>query len=365
MKTFIHGGFECSSHIQNGQRLDLIETTGHIRWVRNDYKALSDIGVKVVREGLLWNKVDNKGRYDFSNYLPIVKAANEFGMEVIWDFCHYGFPDDLTTDSEDFIERFENFAIEAYLFLKENLDSDIHICLMNEPSFLSKNLEENSEFDSSRLGCSKSLGNIKRIICKAIIDTSKILKSMGPITLYHIDPLIHIAYKDEELREEVRWMRETQFESLDIVLGRIEKELGGEESLVDIIGVNHYPYSNWWHGGEMISQNNPFYHSLSKQLSYVRSRYSQPIYISETGMEGPERSDWVDYVVNEVRNFDDVIGVCIYPITDYPGWADNRYCDCGLLSYPNEDGIREIYEPLKNSIQKALTQVDRGAIISL
>ena len=26
-----------------------------------------------------------------------------------------------------------------------------------------------------------------------------------------------------------------------------------------------------------------------------------------------------------------VIGLCLYPIADYPGWDDGRHCRCGLI----------------------------------
>lgn len=47
------GGFECADH-QNafGERIDLIELTGHNRFIHEDYQRLSNIEIKTVREGI-------------------------------------------------------------------------------------------------------------------------------------------------------------------------------------------------------------------------------------------------------------------------------------------------------------------------
>ena len=41
------------------------------------------------------------------------------------------------------------------------------------------------------------------------------------------------------------------------------------------------------------------------------------------------------YVQNEVAHAQRegilVLGICHYPIMDYPGWLDNRHCECGII----------------------------------
>jgi hypothetical protein len=34
-------------------------------------------------------------RYDFSSVLPMLRFARKAGLQVIWDLCHYGWPDHL------------------------------------------------------------------------------------------------------------------------------------------------------------------------------------------------------------------------------------------------------------------------------
>jgi hypothetical protein len=41
-----------------------------------------------------------------------------------------------------------------------------------------------------------------------------------------------------------------------------------------------------------------------------------------------------------------VLGICLYPVVDFPGWDDFRITDVGLFSAPQADGRRRTYTPL-------------------
>ncbi len=56
-------------------------------------------------------------------------------------------------------------------------------------------------------------------------------------------------------------------------------------------------------------------------------------------------------VETAIENGVPVNGVCMYPILDIQGWVDNRPCPVGLLSSPDEEGRRSIYEPLAREIR--------------
>ena len=40
----------------------------------------------------------------------MLEAARAAGVQVVWDLCHYGWPDDLDVFSPAFVERFARFA---------------------------------------------------------------------------------------------------------------------------------------------------------------------------------------------------------------------------------------------------------------
>jgi hypothetical protein len=46
-----------------------------------------------------------------------------------------------------------------------------------------------------------------------------------------------------------------------------------------------------------------------------------------------------------------VLGVCLYPVVNHPGWDDDRHCYNGLWDYADANGEREIYDPLARELQ--------------
>src|SRR5436309_6361256 len=111
-RSFWMVGFECSCHRRNdGRRLDLIAATGHDRFAAEDYARVRGLGVWTVRDGARWHRIERSpGRYDLSSLLPRVRAAREAGLQVIWDLCHYGWPDGLDIFRPEFVDRFADYA---------------------------------------------------------------------------------------------------------------------------------------------------------------------------------------------------------------------------------------------------------------
>ncbi|MEJ7713766.1 MAG: hypothetical protein WKF84_28945 [Pyrinomonadaceae bacterium] len=48
----------------------------------------------------------------------MLRAAREEGMQVVWDLCHYGWPEDLDIFSSQSIKRFASLARSFALLLK-------------------------------------------------------------------------------------------------------------------------------------------------------------------------------------------------------------------------------------------------------
>src|SRR3954471_16015291 len=89
--SFWLGGFESACHInRTGQRLDMLAVTQHDQQAAEDYALLRSIGIKTARDGLRWHLIEQRaGQYDFSSFLPMFKAAQKQGIQVIWNLCHY------------------------------------------------------------------------------------------------------------------------------------------------------------------------------------------------------------------------------------------------------------------------------------
>ena len=90
-------------------------------------------------------------------------------------------------------------------------------------------------------------------------------------------------------------------------------------------------------------------------LRELYDRYRRPLFIAETGIENEARPAWLRYVGCEVRRAIregvPVLGVCLYPVVNHPGWDDDRHCYNGLWDYADANGEREIYVPLARELQ--------------
>lgn len=364
-KSFFIGGFECSTHRgRDGRRHDLIAATQHDRFALEDFKRLKSRGIRVAREGLRWHLIEPQPeRYDFSSVAPILRAAQETGVQILWDLFHYGFPDDTNPFEPDFIYRFAQFSYEFAGFLKTETDDKMpFVCPFNEISFFTYAAGERGFFAPYQ---QKRGHELKPKLARAAIEAAKAFRSVFPgARMLQIDPVFHIAPPSDSWEdwEKTERYRTAQFEGWDLISGRLQPELGGSMDFLDFIGVNYYYYNQWILAdepelpGKMIEMSDARYRPFREILREVYERYRRPIFISETGTENEERPAWLRYICEETRAAMSagvpVEGICWYPILNHPGWDDDRYCPNGLWDYPCERGTRIIYQPLAEELAR-------------
>lgn len=362
--SFFQAGFECSSHRRrDGVRLDLVRATGHDRHVRGDYELCRSLGLRTIRDGLRWHLIERApGRYDWSSWLPALEAAEATGVEIVWDLFHYGSPDHIGQGDADFAERFTDFALAALEFRRTVTERPPIVCPMNEISFLSWAVEV-GYFPAAG---PDETGWFKRQLVRSWIMAARAIRERWPeSTIVTAEPLIHIAphSRDRERVKAAENARQGQFEAADWITGRAGEELGGDPSLIDVIGLNFYPHNQWYLEGPTIPMGHHEYRPLADMLVEAAGRYGKPIFLSETGAEGTARASWLHYVCSEVRDAiargADIRGLCWYPITAYPGWDNSRHAEAGLFSTVTADGTRHVDDRLLAEIN---AQRDRFAV---
>lgn len=332
------GGFECADHInRSGERVNLLKETEHHLRTEEDYNLLLEMGIKTVREGVCWSFVETGPNiFDFSEVLNRIQIADKLGIQQIWDMIHFGYPGDLFPTHPKFCERFENLCREFVKFYKASTNQPLLIVPVNEISFL-------SWFSGDARGTvpflEKSGFDMKYHLCKAAIIGINAIKEEDPdSTIILVEPLVKIHNNGNLSAEELFKINEYQFEAADMISGRICPELGGNESLLDIIGMNYYWNCQWVEGGETVYwpdslQNRMPFRELIKE---VYTRYQKPLFISETGHFGSGRVEWIEEIFEEsiaAKNSGvEFWGICIYPITDRPDWDDlTSYSHCGIF----------------------------------
>jgi len=349
--SFWLGGFECACHKRaDMRRLDLLAATGHDRRAEADYRQLSSHGIRTVRDGLRWHLIETSpGHYDWSSFLPMLRAAATTRTQVIWDLCHYGYPDDLDIWSPGFVDRFARFTAAVAQLVKDETGEVPFYCPVNEISYWAWAGGTVAKFNP----CAIDKGNeLKRQLVRAAVASIEAIRSVDPrARLISAEPLIHVttgAENDPDHVKAAEDYRLIQFEALDLLSGRQEPELGGRPDYVDIVGLNYYPMNQWYLGGDTIPLGHHAFRPLSGMLEEVYERYRRPILIAETGAEGTGRASWLHYigaeVLEAVRRNIPVEGICLYPILDYPGWEDERLCAVGLLSHPIDEESRFVCE---------------------
>ncbi len=368
-RSFLIGGFECSSHrLRSGKRLDLLTATDHDRFIQADYKRLQEQGIYTVRSGLRWHLIESGfGHYDFSSALPEIRTAQQMGMQVIWDVCHYGWPDDLDILKPAFVRHFARFAAAFAHILKNETDTLPFLCPINEISFFAWGGGDAAYLNPFQRGRGYEL---KVQLVRAAIEAIEAIWQVLPeARIVHTDPILNITPASDRPHDQpwAEGHRLSQYQAWDMLAGRSWPLLGGDEKYLDIIGLNYYPTNQWIHGGPTLHPQHELYRPFRQIAHEVYERYGRPMFVAETGTEGEERSAWLRYMGQEASALIEagvpLEGLCIYPILNHPGWDDDRHCHNGLWDYADEQGYRELYEPLGTELQRqsALIEVAREA----
>lgn len=356
--SFLMAGYECATQCRpDGRRLDLQHATGHARWVDNDYRQLAGLGIACARDGLRWHLIETRPQqYDWSSFLPLLHAAQSHGVQVVWDLCHYGYPDDLDIWRPEFVERFAGFAgAVARLMVDEGVAAPF-FSPVNEISFWSWAGGEVGYFNPRAHGRGQEL---KHQLVRASLAAIDAIREHAPNARFvQCEPLIHVIAGSSRAEEIARaeGSRLSQFEAWDLLAGRQWPGLGGREDCLDIIGANFYPQNQWFLNAGKIARGDPHFRPLAGMLAELNQRYRRPVLLSETGAEGDERVPWLDYVATQLALAGargvSVEGMCWYPFLDYPGWDDGRYCPAGVFGYADGEGSRASFHPLHQAMQR-------------
>ncbi|MGO4572260.1 glycoside hydrolase [Microvirga sp. 2TAF3] len=371
-RSFFLAGFEGSTgYNRHGQWFDQVAATGHEKTVRDDYRALSELGIRGVREVMRWPLIDlGRGQYDFSSVIPFMRAASENEVEVIWDLFHYGYPRHVDLWSEDFPRYFADYCYAAARFADRHTDGTLYVTPVNEPSFMAYAAGEKGLFAPYSTGRGWDL---KVALVRAAIQGIDAIRSVCPdARIVNADPLCHVALPEDkpELHEEVHdFNNRLVFQSWDMLCGRLLPELGGSRAHLDVVGINYYWTNQWeWctaptaHGViPPLAADDPRRVKLGDLVRHVSKRYSGDLLITETTHVGDNRGPWLREVATEaetlLREGVPLHGVCLYPILGMPEWhSPEDWTAMGLwdpISHHEPHGERIPCQPMLDAFREA------------
>ena len=352
-KSFFMGGFECATHRRRDRtQIDVIAATHHDLYAFEDYQLLQRCGIFTVRDGLRWHLIEQTpGQYDWQSLLPQLDASLRTGTQVIWDLCHWGVPTHLDIFSQEFIDSFARFASAAAAFLAERSPTPPFYCPINEISFWAWVGGDVETFYPHQTGRGPELK--RQLVAASLAARQAILAVDALARFVQAEPIIHITAANADDLSAVARHNESQYEVLDMLRDGVSSSTLSP-AMPDIVGVNYYWNNQWIHNGERTPPGHLDHRPLHRMLLDLWERYHRPLLITETGTETSASLGWFAYVNAEVREAQrqgaEIVGICLYPVTDYPGWDDERHCPCGPIEIDPSWTQRSLRESLAREL---------------
>ncbi|KQW43263.1 MULTISPECIES: hypothetical protein [unclassified Roseateles] len=344
LPSFWMGGFEGADHVNGvGEALDMVAATGHDRRLDADYRAARRLGLRCLRESIGWRLTERAdGSFDLNRAVRMAEAARRQGVHILWTLMHYGVPPDLTLLDDALIPRFARFAGAVARTLAPLCPAPRFYTPINEISFLSWVASATNEMGPAGVlhapmtEDSRVSGYlVKQRLVRAALAGMAAIKAADPGARFlHIEPVVHVVPcdgNDAEQREQAKRITAYQWQTMDMLTGRMDPQLGGHVDALDWVGLNHYHSSQWevpsekrlpWHARD------PRRQPLSALLGDVWRRYRRPMILAETGHIGVGRAAWLHEIAAEAQRARalgvPLRGVCLYPLLDRPDWNDTR-----------------------------------------
>ncbi|NJC27768.1 hypothetical protein [Neolewinella antarctica] len=325
---------------RSGVRINLLRETGHDVRALEDYRLLTELGIRTVREGVVWSAVETSPFvFDFSEVANRMHAADLAGVQILWDLCHFGYPDGLIPTHPQFEARFVALCAAFAQFYRQQTTATLFVCPINEISFLSWH---SGDVRGTVPFATNSGWDMKWHLCRAAIAGIRTLREIDPsCRIMTIEPLIRVHPGAHSSPPHVANLNNDQFQAADIIGGRMCPELGGQESYLDVMGFNCYYDGQWMDGAKHLTWpeiGEKVRTPLAEMLQQAYERYRRPFFLSETGHFGDNRPVWLEEITEECQRLRranaDFSGICLYPVIDRPDWDDlNDYSNCGLWDF--------------------------------
>ena len=355
--SFFLAGFESACHINRaGLRLNMLQLTQHDRQVASDYAMLQSFNIRTVRDGVCWPLIDRAGKFDFSSLVPMLEAAKQHNIQVIWNLFHYGYPDDLDIFSSAFVDRFARYCTAVARQIDRHTDRIPFYTPINEISFLAWAAGDVGYIHPFGIG--RGLELKRQLIRAAIAGMEAIWQVTPRARIVQVEPVIHVMAPRgrPDLVELAAAQRAGQFEAWDMIAGQMEPELGGQPKYLDIMGLNYYHSNQWEHPDVRLRWEDdprddrwvPLHRLLAEMYEY----YRRPLFIGETSHFGTGRGPWLREIVDEVKtaivNGVPMEGITLYPILDRPDW-DN-------LDHWHNSGLWDLVLDEEGTLQRVLNE---------
>ena len=357
-----------------GRVLDEYELTGHYRRWREDIAAIRDIGVRDLRYGIPWYRVEPEpGRFDWSwtdEVLPYM--VEECGIRPIVDLVHYGAPLWLqgTFLAADYPARVAAYAAavaERYGHLATEWTP------LNEPrvhAHFSGRVSAWPPYRRGRAGYTAVLVSLAAGMQRTIAA----LRSVQPnAVMVHVDAMSSITATDPAVTDPVADLLEQQFLAGELVEGAIGpdhrmwrwlRDSGVPETTLesfcerperfDVMGGNYYPQMSAYtvsgpSEAPVIRRRIGDGPDLEHTLLQWHERWRRPVMLTETSVYGSvgSRGRWLGASVAATERLC-AAGVPLHGYTWFPAFTlvtwSYRRGRRPLASYLTHMGLWDLHD---------------------
>jgi UDP-galactopyranose mutase len=368
IRSFWMVGFDGTDHLGGARELHgVLDASRYRARVESDYRAARDAGIACVRESIGWRRIARTAAFDFETVAIRAECARGAGLQVVWTLCDGGWPDDVDVCASAFVEQFRRYASAVARQLARCGDDEPPVYApVNEISFLSWALAETALICPQRSDLRNRGYELKQQLVRAAIATCDAILEVDPRARFlHVEPAMHPAPgggRDASVRD-------VQFQAWDMLVGRLEPQLGGHPRYLDVAGIHCHHTARWRRGkadGVSASSRSGSRLALHRLLGDVHARYDCPLVVCETNRVTATRGEWLrelgDQIGVALEHGVPVLGACLCRAVERPAWEDPRYWRgrrlWDVLLHPGDDAPRVPDSAYEQALRDLRARID-------
>lgn len=335
-----------------GERaLDEYALTHHYIYWREDIDRAADLGVRAMRYGVPWYKVEPApGSFDWEWADRVLEYAAGKGIGIVADLVHYGTP--IWLENQALNTSYpERVAAYAHEFARRYRHLLSHYTPLNEPLVNMDFCGERGIWPPYLRGDDGSV-KIMRSLARGIALTVRALREADPnAVIVNVEATGESLPATPDVREAADRRTARSFLATDLVTGKVatghilyewllrhgmpDADLEWHASNpieIDIMGVNYYPEASV----HRLKRQSDFYvqermwggtEGLERAVRTFAQRYGVPVALTETSTNGTLelRSNWLRDSVASVRKLRQegvpLVGYTWWPLFDLVDWS--------------------------------------------
>jgi beta-glucosidase len=331
--------------------LDEFALTHHYQYWREDLDRCADLGVRAIRYGMPWYKVEPaKGQFDWDWADRAIDHAVATGVEIIADLMHYGVP--LWLDNQFLNTDYEKHVADwAFAFADRYKDRIRYHTPFNETLVCTEFAGLRGIWPPYLRGHDGQVKLVRNIARGMTLSIEAMRAARSDTVIVQVDAAGEVLPDTPDLQHAADMETAKTFMGSDLVVGMVDdKHILAEwllrhgmteadlewhrarPQVLDIVGTNYYPEVSVqklvrWQDElvrKPVSGRGP---GMKRSIKAFAERYGKPVMVTESSLNGTiaERAQWLSeaaVAVAEARAEGlPLVGFTWFPVLDLIDWV--------------------------------------------